>query len=66
MWVVRVWEEDTPPGEEPKDPDVAHLSRGHLLPGRVGLGQTGIWRGFVVEEYHHCLKTGCRIQERQM
>jgi hypothetical protein len=25
MWVVRVWEEDTPNGEEPKDGDLAHL-----------------------------------------
>jgi hypothetical protein len=66
VWVVRVWEEDTPEGEEPKDPDFAHLSRGYLLPGREGLGRTGIGRGFVVEEYHQCLKTGCRIQERQL
>ena len=46
--------------------DFAHLSGGHLLPGREGLGRTGIGRGFVVEEYHQCLKTGCRIQEHQL
>jgi len=28
--------------------------------------RTGIVPGFRVEDYHHCLKTGCRIEERQL
>jgi hypothetical protein len=65
VWVIRVWEEGTPEGEEPIE--------GILLTSvpTTTLEQAwervdwyrARWRG---EDYHPCLKTGCRIEERQL
>jgi hypothetical protein len=64
-WVVRVWEDDPPPGEERiewvllcSDP-VEHLEDAL---------QVAEWYAdrWLIEEYHKCLKTGCRVESRQL
>jgi hypothetical protein len=65
LWAVRVWEVDAPDGVEPiewiiltgvpvKDPADARL-----LASWYALRWT-------IEEYHKCLKTGCRVESRQL
>ncbi len=65
VWVVRVWEEEAPEGEEPLE---------WILLTSVGVTsceqawQRADWYccRWTVEDYHQCLKTGCRIEERQV
>jgi Transposase DNA-binding/Transposase Tn5 dimerisation domain len=65
MWVVRVWEEDTPQGEEPLEWIL--LTSIEVTCCQDAWQRADWYRArWVVEEYHQCLKTGCRIQERQM
>ncbi len=65
VWAIRVWEEQTPAGEEPLEWIlVTSVSTMTLEQAWEGVG----WyeRRWVVEEYHQCLKTGCRLEERQV
>lgn len=65
LWVVRVWEPQTPAGEEPIEwvlltdlptPEAAEaLARGEWYALR-----------WLIEEYHKCLKSGCGVEARQM
>jgi hypothetical protein len=63
LWAVRVWEEQTPAGEEPLE---------WLLVTSVSTStleqawERAAWYAcrWVVEDYHQCLKTGCRIEQR--
>lgn len=65
IWVVRVWEEDTPNGEEPLEWIL--LTSIEVTCCQDAWQRADWYRGrWVVEEYHQCLKTGCRIQERQV
>lgn len=65
LWAVRVWEEQTPVGEEPLEwllltsVETTHLEQAWE---RVGWYECR----WVVEDYHQCLKTGCRLEERQV
>ncbi len=65
VWVVRVWELDAPEGVEPLEwvlltslpvESVAQAWE------RVGWYR----RRWIVEDYHQALKTGCRMEERQL
>jgi hypothetical protein len=65
LWAVRVWEEPTPAGEEPLE--------WILLTSVPTTTLAEAWERvewykhrWVVEEYHQCLKTGCRLEERQL
>ena len=64
MWVMRVWEEQAPEGEEPLEwirlPSVPTTTLEQAWE-RVD------WYGYrwLVEDYHQCLKSGCRIEHRQ-
>jgi hypothetical protein len=64
-WAVRVWELDTPEGQEPvewvilTDEPVEDLESAV----KVAFWYTCRW---LIEEYHKCLKTGCRIESRQL
>ena len=64
-WAIRVWEEQTPAGEEPLEwirltsVPTTRLERAWE---RVGWYK----HRWIVEDYHHCLKTGCRLEERQV
>ena len=65
LWAVRVWEPQTPAGEEPIEwvlltdlptPDAAAAlarAQGYAL-------------RWLIEEYHKCLKSGCAVEARQM
>jgi hypothetical protein len=64
MWVVETREIQTPPGVEPL--------RWVLLTSEEVRGFHDAWRVIewyekrpLIEEYHKCLKTGCRVEERQ-
>ncbi len=65
VWVIRVWEEQTPEGEEPLEwillTSVPTTTLEHAWE-RVD------WYGhrWLVEDYHQCLKSGCRIEQRQL
>jgi hypothetical protein len=65
VWAIRVWEEQTPEGEEPLE--------WILLTSVPTTTLDQAWERvrwyehrWVVEEYHQCLKTGCRLEERQV
>jgi hypothetical protein len=63
VWVIRVWEEQAPEGEEPLE---------WILLTSAPTTLAEAWERvdwyrcrWSVEDYHHCLKSGCRIEERQ-
>ncbi len=65
VWAIRVWEEQTPAGEEPLEWMLLTSVPTTTLEQaweRVGWYE----RRWVVEDYHQCLKTGCRLEERQV
>jgi hypothetical protein len=65
VWVIRVWEEQAPEGEEPLEwvllTSVPTTTLEHAWE-RVDWYR----HRWLVEDYHQCLKSGCRIQERQL
>jgi hypothetical protein len=65
LWAIRVWEEQPPAGEEPLEwlrlPSVPTTTQDAAWE-RVGWSECR----WVAEDYHQCLKTGCRIEERQV
>ena len=65
VWVMRVWEEQAPEGEEPLE--------WILLTSVPTTTLEQAWervdwygRSFLDEDYHQCLKSGCRIEQRQL
>jgi hypothetical protein len=65
VWVIRVWEEQAPEGEERLE--------WLLLTSVPTATLEQAWERvdwyrlrWLVEDYHQCLKSGCRIQERQL
>ena len=65
VWVIRVWEEQAPEGEEPLE--------WILLTSVPTTTLEQAWERvdwyrhrWLVEDYHQCLKSGCRIEERQL
>jgi hypothetical protein len=64
-WVVRVWEPDTPAGEEPIEwvlwTSVPVASTREAL-------EISHWYSlrWLIEEYHKCLKSGCKVEDRQL
>jgi hypothetical protein len=65
VWAVRVWEEQTPAGEEPLEWILLTSVPTTTLDQaweRVGWYE----HRWVVEDYHQCLKTGCRLEDRQV
>ncbi len=65
VWVVRVWEEQAPAGEEPLQwilvTSVPTTTLEHAWE-RVDWYR----HRWLVEDYHQCLKSGCRIEQRQL
>src|SRR5215470_567551 len=64
-WVIRVWEEQAPAGEEALE--------WLLLTSVPTTTLEQAWERvewyrhrWLVEDYHHCLKSGCRVEERQL
>lgn len=65
VWVVRVWEETAPEGEEPLE----WLLLTSVPTTTLEQAWERVdWYGhrWLVEDYHQCLKSGCRIEERQL
>ena len=65
VWVIRVWEEQAPEGEEPLE--------WLLLTSIPTTTLEQAWERvdwyrlrWLVEDYHQCLKSGCRIEQRQL
>ena len=65
MWVIRACEEQAPEGEEPLE--------WMRLPSVPTTALDQAWERvdwyrnrWLVEDYHQCLKSGCRIEERQL
>ena len=65
LWAVRVWEAQPPPGQEPIE--WVLLTNQPVVSARQALEVAGWYAGrWIVEEYHKCLKTGCRVEQRQL
>ena len=65
VWGIRVWEEQAPEGEEPLEWLLVTSVPTTTL--EQGWERVDWYRQrWLVEDYHHCLKSGCRIEERQL
>ena len=64
VWVVRVWEEQAPEGEEPLEWVLLTSVPTTTL---QQAWERGDWYGYrwLAQDYHQCLKSGCRIEQRQ-
>lgn len=64
-WAVRVWEADPPEGVEPIE--WVLLTNHPVHSGQAAL-DVASWYScrWLIEEYHKCLKTGCKVEERQL
>jgi len=64
-WMVRAWEQHTPPNEEPIEWIL--LTSVAVKSQKMALTMTD-WYSmrWLVEEYHKCLKTGCSVEKRQL
>jgi hypothetical protein len=64
-WAVRVWEADPPDGQEAVEwilltsEPVSDLADALLVAGYYTLR-------WLIEQYHQCLKSGCRVEQRQL
>jgi Transposase DNA-binding/Transposase DDE domain len=65
VWVIRVWEEQAPDGEEPLEWILATSVPTTTLEQAWERVEWYRHR-WLVEDYHQCLKSGCRIEERQL
>ena len=65
VWVIRVWEEQAPDGEEPLEWILLTSVPTTTL---EQAWERVDWYGYrwLVEDYHQCLKSGCRIEQRQL
>jgi Transposase DDE domain len=65
VWVIRVWEEQAPEGEEPLG--WVLLTSVPTTTLEQAWERVDWYRHcWLVEDYHRCLKSGCRIEERQL
>ncbi len=65
VWVIRVWEEQAPEGEEPLE-WVLLTSVPTTTLEQAWVRLDWYRHRWLVEDYHQCLKSGCRIEERQL
>ena len=65
VWVVRVWEEQAPEGQEPLEWVLLTSVPTTTL---EQAWERVDWYGsrWLAEDYHQCLKSGCRIEQRQL
>ncbi len=65
VWVIRVWEETAPEGEAPLE--WVLLTSVPTTTLEQAWERVDWYRHrWLVEDYHQCLKSGCRIEERQL
>jgi len=65
VWAIRVWEEQAPEGEEPLE----WLLLTSVPTTTLEQAWERVdWYGYrwLVEDYHQCLTSGCRIEQRQL
>lgn len=65
IWMVRAWEPDPPPGSK----RVEWLLATSLVVDHLAMAQQMVdWYTcrWLVEDFHQCLKTGCRIEHSQL
>ena len=65
VWVIRVWEADPPEETEP----IEWILMTNLLtetPEQAWERVRWYEQRWVIEDFHHCLKTGCRIEQRHL
>jgi hypothetical protein len=65
VWVIRVWEEQTPEGEEPLE-WILLTSVPTTTPEEAWERVDWYGHRWLAEDYHQCLKSGCRIEQRQL
>src|SRR5205823_14880491 len=65
VWVLRVWEEQAPEGEEPLE-WILLTSVPPTTLEQAWERVDGYGHRWLVEDYHQCLKSGCRIEQRQL
>lgn len=65
VWVVRVWEEQAPDGEEPLEWILLTSVPTKTLEVAWERVEWDAHR-WLVEDYHHCLKSGCRLEHRHL
>jgi hypothetical protein len=65
LWVVRVWEPNPIAGQEPIEWILLSSRPVNDLADALQMAQWYSYR-WLIEEYHKCLKTGCRIEQRQL
>lgn len=65
VWVVRVWEEQAPEGEEALE-WILLTSVPTTTPQAAWQRAEWYAHRWLVEDYHQCLKSGCRIEHRQL
>ena len=65
VWVIRVWEEQAPEGEEPLE-WVLLTSVSTTTLDQAWERVDWYRHRWLVEDYHQCLKSGCRIEQRQL
>ncbi len=64
-WVVRVWEENTPKGEDPIEWVLLTSRRVRNRKDAEKIAEYYSHR-WMVEEYHKCLKTGCSVEKSRL
>lgn len=64
-WVVRVWEPDPPAGVEPVEWMLLSSEPVSTLAQALRIAEYYSLR-WLIEQYHQCLKSGCRVEERQL
>jgi len=64
-WVVRTWEPDPSNGDKPLE-WVLLTSLPCETPGAAVFAAEGYALRWLVEEFHKCEKTGCRVEDRQL
>ena len=65
VWVIRVWEEQAPDGEDPLEWILMTSVPTSTLEQAWERVEWYRHR-WLVEDYHQCLKSGCRIEQRQL
>ena len=67
MWVIRVWEEQARDAEAEEPLEWILVTSVPTTTLEQAWERVEWYRHrWLVEDYHHCLKSGCRIEERQL
>jgi hypothetical protein len=64
-WVVRVWEASPPKGQKPIEWVLLCSEPVEDLSAALPVAEWYSYR-WLIEEYHKCLKTGCRVEDSQL